>query len=98
MFASLAQGQKDMKNLITRKKKIVGLINLGRKHIGPIKVVRQLEFSYKSGETEGSVKNNEGRHHESENKEEDYVREQYPLDNEKYKQLEVVLWIHFFQE
>ena len=87
MFTNLAQGQKYLKNLITKKKKIVGLINLRRKHRGLVKVVRQLEFSDKSGETEWSVKNNEGSYHESENEEEDYMSEQYS-DNEKYKQLE----------
>src|ERR1051325_3617618 len=88
MFTSLVQGQKDLKKLITRKKKNIGILNLGRNHKGPARVVRQFELSNKSGETEGSVKNNEGRHHESENEEEDYVSEQYPLDNEKYKKLE----------
>src|ERR1043165_8289124 len=89
MFTNLAQGQKDMKELIIKKKKkkIVGILNMGKRFRGPVKVVRQLEFSDKSGETESSVKNNEGSHHESENKEENYMSEQYPND-EKYKQLE----------
>src|ERR1044072_2874913 len=87
MFTNLAQGQKDLKKFITRKKKTIGILNMGRNHKGPVKVVIQLEFSDKSGETEGSVKSNEGSHHESENEEEDYVSKQYP-DNEKYKQLE----------
>src|ERR1044072_9374762 len=87
MFTNLAQDQKDLKKLITRKKKTIGILNMGRNHKGPVKVIRQLEFSDKSGETEGSIKNNEGSHHESENREEDYMSEQYP-DDEKYKQLE----------
>src|ERR1051325_9030044 len=88
MFTNLVQGQKDLKKLITRKKKTIGILNMGRHYKGPVKVVRQLEFSDKSGETEGSIKNNEGSHHESENEDEDYVSEQYPPDNDKYKQLE----------
>src|ERR1051325_3913894 len=88
MFANLAKGQKDLKKLITRKKKTIGILNMGRNHKGPARVVKQFEFSDKSGETEGSIKNNEGSHHESENEEEDYVSEQYPPDNENYKQLE----------
>src|ERR1044072_7386250 len=89
MFTNLVQGQKYLKKLITRKKKTIGILNMGRHHKGPVKVVRQLEFSDKSSETEGSVKANEGSHHESQEEEgEDYMSEQYPPDNEKYKQLE----------
>src|ERR1051325_9955654 len=88
MFTNLVQGQKDLKKLITKKKKTIGILNMGRNHKGPTRVVRQFELSNKSGETEGSIKNNEGSHHESENEEENYVSEQYPPDNKKYKQLE----------
>src|ERR1044072_2636526 len=87
IFTNLAQGQKDLKKLIIKKKKTIGILNMGERYRGPVKVVRQLEFSDKSGEIEGSVKNNEGSHHESENEEEDYMSKQHP-DNEKYKQLE----------
>src|ERR1043165_10030541 len=88
MFTNLVQGQKDLKKLITRKKKTVGILNMGRNHKGAARVVSQFEISDKSGETDGSIKNNEGSHHGSENEDEDYVNEQYPLDNDKYKQLE----------
>src|ERR1044072_2171201 len=78
MFTNLVQGQKDLKKLITRKKKTIGILNMGRNHKGPVRVVKQFELSDKSGEIEGSVKNNEGSHHESKNREEDYMSEQYP--------------------
>src|ERR1044072_8251917 len=87
MFTNLVQGQKDLKKLITKKKKTIGILNMGRNHKGPVRVVKQFEFSDKSGETEGNIKNNEGSHHESENEDEDYVREQYPPNNDKYRQL-----------
>src|ERR1051325_5251636 len=88
MFTNLSQGQKYLKKLITRKKKTIGILNMGRNHKGQAKVVSQFEISDKSGETEGSVKNNEGSRHGSENEDEDYVSEQYPPDDDKYKQLE----------
>ena len=68
MFTSLVQGQKDLKKLFTRKKKVIGVLNMGRRHKGAARVVSQVEISDKSGETEAIVKNNEGNHHESENK------------------------------
>ena len=91
MFTNLAKGQEDLKELITKrkKKKIFGIINMGRRFRGPVKTARQLEFLEKSGETEGSVKVNEGSHHGSqEEEEEDYMREKYPPDDDKYKQLQ----------
>src|ERR1051325_533667 len=91
MFTNLAEGQKYLKDLIIKKKNknIAGILNMGKRFRGPVKVVRQLEFLEKSGETEGSVKADEGSHHESqEEEEEEYMSEQYPPDNEKYKQLE----------
>src|ERR1044072_8252119 len=88
MFTSLVQGQKDLKKLITRKNKVIGVLNMGRCHKGGPRVVSQIELSDKSGETDGSVKNNEGSKHGSENREEDYENEQYSLGDDKYKQLE----------
>ena len=85
MFTNLVQGQEDLKKLVTRKKKTIGILNMGRNHKGPARVVSRFEISDKSGEIEGSVKNSEGRHHGSENEDEDYVSEQYPSDNDKYK-------------
>src|ERR1051325_6280490 len=87
MFTNLVQGQKDLKKLITRKKKTIGVL-MGRNCKGSAKVVSRLEISDKSGETDESVKNSEGSHHGSENREEDYLSEQYPLDDDRYKQLE----------
>ena len=85
MFTSLVQGQKDLKNLITRKKKTIGILNMGRNHKGPAKVISRFEISDKSGESEVSVKNSEGSRHGSENEDEDYVSEQYPPYDDKYK-------------
>src|ERR1044072_4817224 len=88
MFTSLVQGQKDLKKLFTRKKKVIGVLNMGRRHKGGPRVVSRLELSDKSVETDESVKNNEESQHESENREEDYENEQYSLEDDKYKQLE----------
>src|ERR1051325_1940281 len=88
MFTNLVQFHKDPKKLITKKKKTIGILNMGRNHKGAARVVSQFEISNKSGETEGSIKNSEGSHHGSENEDEDYVNKQYPPDNDKYKQLE----------
>ena len=59
MFTSLVQGQKDLKKLITSKKKVIGVLNMGRRHKGGPRVVSRLELSDKSVETDESVKNNE---------------------------------------
>ena len=59
-----------------------------KNHKGPARVVSRLEISDKSGETEESIKNSEGSRQGSENREEDYLSEQYPLDDDRYKQLE----------
>src|ERR1043165_6721021 len=88
MFTNLVQGQKDLKKLITRKKKVSGVLHMGRRHKGGHKVVSQLEISDKSGETEESIKGSEGSRQKSENREEDYLSEQYPPEDDRYKQLE----------
>ena len=75
MFTSLVQGQKDLKKLITRKKKTIGILNRGRNHKGGAKMVSRLEISDKSGETEESIKNSEGSRQGSKNREEDYLSE-----------------------
>src|ERR1044072_6042255 len=88
MFTSLVQGQKDLKKLITRKKKVIGVLNMGKRHKGGPKVVSQLEISDKSGETKEIIKGSEGSRQKSEDREEDYLSEQYPPDEDRYKQLE----------
>src|ERR1051325_11314516 len=69
MFTSLVQGQEDLKKLINRKKKVIGLLNMGRRHKGGPRVVSRLELSDKSVKTDESIKNNEEGQHEFENKE-----------------------------
>src|ERR1051325_7511961 len=88
VVTSLVQGQEDLKKHIARKKKVIGVLNMGRRHKGGPKVVSRVEFSDKSVETDGSIKKNEEGQHESENKEEDYENEQYSFEDDKYKQLE----------
>ena len=58
MFTSLVQGQEDLKKLINKKKKVVGLLNMGRRYKGGPKVVSQIELSEGSVKNEGSVKGN----------------------------------------
>src|ERR1051325_11015484 len=89
MFTNLAQGQKDLKELIIKKKKkkTIGILNIGKRNRVLVNVVTQLTFSDKREETKGSVKADEGSHHGSQEEEgKGYMSEQYPPDDEKYKQ------------
>src|ERR1044072_8950317 len=87
MFTSLVQGQEDLKKLINRKKRVVGVLNMGRRYKGGPKVVSRIELS-ESVKTEGSVKGKEGDQREPETKEEDYENDQYSYEDDQYKQLE----------
>src|ERR1043165_1375878 len=69
VVTSLVQGQEDLKKLINKKKSVIGVLNMGRRHKGGPKVVSRIEFSDKSIKTEGCIKNNEGDQCESEHKE-----------------------------
>src|ERR1044072_4332247 len=87
MFTSLVQGQEDLKKLINRKKRVVGVLNMGRRYKGGPKVVSRIELS-ESVKTEGSVKGNDkDNQREPEKKGEDY-EDQYSDEDDKYKQLE----------
>src|ERR1051325_7398698 len=66
MFINLVQGQEDLKKLINKKKRVVGVLNMGRRYKGGPKVVSQIELSEGSVKTEGSVKGNEGDQREPE--------------------------------
>src|ERR1051325_9550686 len=89
MFTSLVQGQEDLKKLVSRKKKVVGLLNMGRRYKGGPKVVSRIELSERSVKTEGSVKGNEDDQREPEKVREDhYDNDQYSDEDNKYKQLE----------
>src|ERR1051325_9820652 len=88
MFTSLVQGQEDLKKLINRKKKVVGVLNMGRRYKGGPKVVSRIELS------EGSVKNEDERSIKGDGEdsqpepEKDYDDGQYSDEDDKYKQLE----------
>ena len=93
MFMALAKGQEDLKAFMIKDKKKktkkpVGVLNMGRRLRGPAK--RALEFATPS--TEGGnqeEKTKEGDHSLGSDEEEaDYAEEQYPLADDKYKQLE----------
>ena len=90
MFTSLVQGQEDLKKLINRKKKVVGVLNIGRRYKGGPKVVSRIELSEGSVKNEGSVKGHEeGSQRESEKEREDhYDNDQYSDEDDKYTQLE----------
>src|ERR1051325_10465662 len=88
VVTSLVQGQEDLKKLIARKKKVIGVLNMGRRHKGGPRVVSRVVLSDRSVETNESIKNNEEDQREPENKEEDYENDQYSFEDDKYKQLE----------
>src|ERR1043165_2482596 len=88
VVTSLVQGQEDLKKLINKKKRVIGVLNMGRRHKGGPKVVSLIEFLEGSVKTEGSVKGNKDYQHEHEKKEEDYENDQYSYEDDKYKQLE----------
>ena len=96
MFTSLVQGQEDLKKLINKKKKVVGLLNMGRRYKGGPKVVSRIELSEDSVKNEDSIKNEgsvkgdgEGSQREPEKGRDDqYDHSQYSDEDDKYKQLE----------
>src|ERR1051325_408452 len=90
MFTSLVQGQEDLKKLINKKKKVVGLLNMGRRYKGGPKVVSRMELSEDSVKNEWSTKGDgEGSQREPEKGGDDqYDHSQYSDEDDKYKQLE----------
>src|ERR1043165_1292563 len=86
MFTSLVQGQEDLKKLINKKKKVVGLLNMGRRYKGGPNVISRVEYSDNSVKNEGD---GEGNQREPEKDREDhYDDDQYSDGDDKYKQLE----------
>src|ERR1051325_3415990 len=71
MFTSLVQGQEDLKKLINKKKKVVGLLNMGRRYKGGPNVVSRIELSEDSVKNEGSVKGDEEDQREPEKEREE---------------------------
>src|ERR1044072_8895651 len=90
MFTSLVQGQEDLKKLINRKKKVVGLLNMGRRYKGGPKVFSRIKLSEGSVKNEGSDKGDgEGNQREPEKEREDRSDySQYSDEEDKYKKLE----------
>src|ERR1044072_2695626 len=90
MCTSLVQGREDLKKLVNGKKKVVGLLNMGRRSKGGLKRVSRIEYSDNSVKNEGSNKGNgEGDQREPAKEREDhYEEDQYSDENDKYKQLE----------
>src|ERR1051325_10822625 len=90
MFTSLVQGQEDLKKLVNGKKKVVGLLNMGRRYKGGLKRVSRIEYSDNSVKNEGSNKGDgEGNQREpAKDKEDRYDDDQYSDEDDKYKQLE----------
>ena len=100
MLLSLAKGQEELKALIIKekkkKKKPIGIINIGRRFRGPAKQVKEVEIpednDNEQDDNDESDKNKENINHGSVKysveEEEDYLDEQYPPADEKYKLLE----------
>ena len=67
VVTSLVQGQEDLKKLINKKKKVVGLLNMGRRYKGGPRRVSRIEYSDNSIKNEGSNKGDgEGNQREPE--------------------------------
>ena len=93
MFLALAKGQEYLKALITKEKKKkakkpVGVLNMGRRFIGPAK--RALDFATPSneGDNQEEKPTKENNNLGTDEEEVDYSEEQYPPADDKYKQLE----------
>lgn len=92
MFISLAKGQEDLKELITKKDKKrskvrAGVLNMGRRFRGPIKAPKEIEIL--EGSVNNDSENNADKYDvEASDEEEDYLEEQYPPADEKYRLLE----------
>ena len=87
MFLSLAKGQEDLKTLILKekKKKRVGVLNMGRRFRERIRQSADLTFSSKDGENQERTKDPSPA---VSNNDTDYDDEQYPPTEDRYKQLE----------
>ena len=93
MFLALAKGQDDLKDIMIKDKKkkmkkMVGVLNMGRRFREPAK--RALEFATPSNKEEKQEEKPKEEDHnpESDEEEADYAEEKYPPADDKYKQLE----------
>ena len=89
MFISLEKGQEDLKALILKekkkKKKVVGILNMGRRFGERLK--RQVDLTSSSKEGENQEEEKDPSPAVSDN-DIDYNEEQYPPAEDRYKQLE----------
>ena len=91
LFLNLAKGKEELNSLITKEKKEkikkpVGILNMGRRLKGPVK--RALEFEEENDDQEEDDKSMKADNQGSDEEEANYSDEQYPLADDKYKQLE----------
>ena len=92
MFISLAKGQEDLKALIlkekNKKKKVSGILNMGRRFRGPLKQQVDLTSSSKEGENQERETREKDPSPEVSDNDTDYNDEQYPPTEDRYKKLE----------
>ena len=92
MFISLAKGQEDLKALILKekkkKKKVAGILNMGRRFREWLKRQVNLTSSSKEGENQEEETREKDPSPEVPDNDTDYNDEQYPPTEDKYKQLE----------
>ena len=69
-----------------KKKRPVGVLNLGKRFKGPARQVSELATPSKERDNqEGDPREEDHSTRESEEDEADYTKEQYPSDDDKYK-------------
>ena len=95
---NLTQGQKDMMTLIAKNKKTrkpIVILNMGRRFKGPAKPIQTADISSDEDdnqEKDGRSIRAEGGSYQGAGKiyeDEDYSDEQYPLADDRYKQLKI---------
>ena len=92
MFISLAKGKEDLKALILKekkkKKKVVGILNMGRRFGEKLKRQVDLTSSSKEGENQEEETGEKDPSPAVSDNDTDYNDEQYPPNEDRYKQLE----------
>ena len=90
MFLNLDKGEEDFKSLILKdkkkKKRPMGVLNLGRRFIEPMKHVSELvTLSRARDNRDGEPGEEDHNTRESEEDEPDYSEEKYPPAEDRYK-------------
>ena len=89
MFINLAKGQEDLKALIlkekNKKKKVTGILNMGRRFRGSLKQQVDLTSSSKEGENQEEETREKDPSPEVSDNDTDYNNEQYPPTEDRYK-------------